>query len=311
LFDLKLEVLGKLNLGTDDEPRTFGEKNATKILDALQRARTAPLSRWIHALAIADVGENIAHVLAKLHRDLDDLANSKLLHLIAKDGKRTLELRELIDQKLVQNSSLKAEAELQQQNIEAEIGRFQTELKQTTGQLGSASLSPNELKRLRKIRDGFKNKIKSRENKLMTIGLSEEIGPVVARSIIDYFDSTSGKKVLRRLHELGIHPVGSFTNQIGSSKASELAGKTFVLTGTLPTLSRDEASELIRKAGGNVSSSVSKKTDFVLAGDEAGSKLDKAKELGVKILSEKKFLDMLGSKPKSEIKDKQMQKELL
>ena len=57
LFDLKLETLGKLNLGTDEEPRTFGEKNATKILEALQRAKTAPLHRWIHALAIADVGE--------------------------------------------------------------------------------------------------------------------------------------------------------------------------------------------------------------------------------------------------------------
>ena len=58
LFDLKLELLGKLNLGTDDEPRMFGEKNATKILDALQRAKTAPLSRWIHALAINKVGKN-------------------------------------------------------------------------------------------------------------------------------------------------------------------------------------------------------------------------------------------------------------
>ena len=69
LFDLKLEVLGKLNLGTDDEPRTFGEKNATKILDALQRAKTAPLSRWIHALAIADVGEATATELAKLSQE--------------------------------------------------------------------------------------------------------------------------------------------------------------------------------------------------------------------------------------------------
>ena len=68
LFDLKLEVLGKLNLGTDDEPRTFGEKNATKILDALQRAKTAPLSRWIHALAIADVGEATAKQLAATPR---------------------------------------------------------------------------------------------------------------------------------------------------------------------------------------------------------------------------------------------------
>ena len=68
---------------------------------------------------------------------------------------------------------------------------------------------------------------------------------------------------------------------------------------------------MIREAGGNVTSSVSKNTDFLLAGEEAGSKLDKAKELGVKILTEKEFLDMLGSKPKSQTTDEQTQKELL
>jgi DNA ligase (NAD+) len=307
LFDLKLEQLGKLNLGTDDEPRVFGEKNATKILDALQRAKTAPLSRWIHALAINDVGENIAHELAKLHRDLDDLANSKLLRLIAEGGKRTLELREEIDQKLAQNPSLKAEAEVQKTNIESEIERFRTELKRATEQLEDANLSPDETERLRKNRSGLKNKIKTRESKLLTVGLSEEIGPVVANSIIDYFDSTSGRNVLRRLHELGIRPVGRFIGQTGVSKASELTGKTFVLTGTLPTLSREEASEFIRKAGGNVSGSVSKKTDFVLAGEEAGSKLDKAKELGVKIISEAEFLKLVGKnqKPLKESQKKQ------
>jgi DNA ligase (NAD+) len=85
---------------------------------------------------------------------------------------------------------------------------------------------------------------------------------------------------------------------------------TFVLTGSLPTISRDEVSALIRDAGGNVTGSVSKNTDYLLAGEEAGSKLDKAKELGVKILSEKEFLDMLGSTPKPRTKDKQAQKEL-
>jgi len=70
---------------------------------------------------------------------------------------------------------------------------------------------------------------------------------------------------------------------------SKIAGKTFVLTGTLPILSRDDAKEMIRKAGGDVSGSVSAKTDYVLAGESAGSKLDKARELGVKIISEDEF----------------------
>jgi DNA ligase (NAD+) len=129
-----------------------------------------------------------------------------------------------------------------------------------------------------------------------------------------FFDSQAGKAILRRLAKLNISPAGGSTLNIdapASSPQQPLAGKTFVLTGTLPTLSRDEASALIRDAGGNVTSSVSKNTDFLLAGEEAGSKLDKAKELGVKILSEKEFLNVLGSKPKSEIKDKQTQKELL
>ena len=74
---------------------------------------------------------------------------------------------------------------------------------------------------------------------------------------------------------------------------ARFAGKTFVLTGTLPTLSRDEASEMIRVRGGKASSSVSRKTDFVLAGEKAGSKLDKAHALGVTVITEAQFLAML------------------
>ena len=86
LFDLKLEQLGKLNLGTDDEPRVFGEKNATKILEALQRAKTAPLNRWIHALAIPDIGEQTAHDLAGFFPNLPSLAESSLLKDAAELG---------------------------------------------------------------------------------------------------------------------------------------------------------------------------------------------------------------------------------
>ena len=92
LFDLKLEQLGKLNLGTDEEPRTLGEKNATKILDALQRAKTAPLARWIFALAISDVGEATAKQLAATHESLEALTDSEVLRDIrdlGAQGKRT------------------------------------------------------------------------------------------------------------------------------------------------------------------------------------------------------------------------------
>jgi len=284
LFNLKLEALGKLNLGTDDEPRTFGEKNATKILDALQRAKTAPLARWILALAISDVGENTALELAKLHQDLDALAGSKLLQLIADEGKKSAELQKEIEQIVSKNPALKAGADLQRKNFEAEIAKFQAEL-QSLESTSAAS----------KDRASLKNKIKTRENRLLSVGLSEEIGPVVARSVIHFFSSGLGKSILKRLKELGIHPVGNMGNEDKVEQSSFL-GKTFVLTGTLPTLTREEATAKIEALGGKVTGSVSKKTDFVLAGAEAGSKLSKAQELGVKILDEAEFLKLASGK---------------
>ncbi len=98
---------------------------------------------------------------------------------------------------------------------------------------------------------------------------------------------------MKRLHELGIRPIENDENQIiAGARASPFLGKTFVLTGTLPTLTREEATAKIEALGGKVSGSVSKKTDFVLAGEEAGSKLTKAQELGVKILNEAEFLKL-------------------
>ena len=104
------------------------------------------------------------------------------------------------------------------------------------------------------------------------------------------FAATTGKIVLARIRELGITPQNEPTG--GAAPAGVFAGKTFVLTGTLPTLTREEATAKIEALGGKVSGSVSKKTDFVLAGEEAGSKLTKAQELGVKILDEAEFLRM-------------------
>ena len=285
LFNLNLEVLGKLNLGTDAEPRTFGEKNATKVLAALQRAKTAPLNRWILALAISGVGENTALELARLHDSLTALADSKLLRLLADGGKKSTELQQEITRILAGNYALQMEAELQRRNLETEIQKLETELRQ---------LSENSTSAQSQQKSSLKNRIKTRESRRLTAGLSDEIGPVVAKNILAYFSSEFGRRVMQRIQEFGIHPTSNAPSlKPAQIHSAPLLGKTLVLTGTLPGLTRDQASALIREAGGSVSSSVSKNTDYLLTGDSAGSKLEKARELGVTILSESDFLKLL------------------
>ena len=131
LFDLKLEQLGKLNLGTDDEPRTFGEKNATKILEALQRAKTAPLHRWIHALAIADVGEATAKQLAATHESLEALADSAVLRDIRDLGAKETERAEISPRSRKnppKNEAEKAAREKRDAELKAEIAEIEARL---------------------------------------------------------------------------------------------------------------------------------------------------------------------------------------
>ena len=242
LFELKVEQLGKLNLGTEENPRIFGEKNATKAIQAIERARTFPLSRWLYALAIPDVGKTTATDLARFHQTIEEVASSKLLrdvlayHETKGDKEATKEIAE------------------------------------------------------RLIKSGFAQPSKSKIDKQGSI--VTEVGPVVAKSVLDFFGSSAGKKMLQRMKQLGVRPK---SEKVSAKKMAELplAGKTFVLTGTLPSMTREEASAKIEALGGHVSGSVSKKTDYVLAGAEAGSKLEKAKELGVPIIDEPTFRKMV------------------
>jgi DNA ligase (NAD+) len=119
---------------------------------------------------------------------------------------------------------------------------------------------------------------------------AEDIGEVIAQSLVNWHGDKRNQKLIERLRAAGLN----FRSELFQprAKAAPFTGKTFVLTGTLPTLKREEAAAKIESLGGKVSGSVSKKTDFVVAGDEAGSKLDKAQKLDVKIIDEKEFLKM-------------------
>jgi len=118
-----------------------------------------------------------------------------------------------------------------------------------------------------------------------------EIGLTMAQSIRDWFDDPGNKRLTERLRDAGVRTEAE--KPARRAEDQKFAGKVFVLTGTLPSMTRDEARSLIEASGGRVTSSVSKKTDFVLAGAEPGSKLDKANELGVKVIDEAEFKKML------------------
>jgi len=245
LFELNIEQLAKLNLGTDEAPRVFGEKNASKAIQAIERAKTAPLSRWLYALAIPDVGKTTATDLARFHETINDVASSPLLRdVVSHNGRKSDKSRD-----------------------------------------GGTKEIADRL-----IKSGFAEPSKSKMDKQR--GIVTQVGPVVAQSVLDFFASSAGKKILQRMKQLGIEPK---SEKVSAKQMAglPLAGKTFVLTGTLPSMTREEASVKIEAVGGHVSSSVSKKTDYVLAGEEAGSKLEKAKKLGVKIIGEKEFRRIL------------------
>jgi len=191
IFELKkgdLEVLER-----------FGEKSTDNLLKSIEKSKEVPLSRFIYALGIRHVGEEMAVTLARKFGSLEKIED------------------------------------VTQEELEA----------------------------------------------------VEDIGPKVAESISEYFSNKDNQKFIKKLLSSGIKI------QKDGIKSRKLEGKSFVLTGSLEKYSRESAKELIRELGGEMSSSVSKNTDYVIAGENPGSKLEKAQELGVKVLDEKEFLEMI------------------
>jgi DNA ligase (NAD+) len=252
LYDVPLGTLATLNLGTAEEPRVFGEKNATKVVAAREAARALPLEKWLYALSVPEVGESTARELGRRHRNFAELADSSLLRAVL----RRAELEDEKERESPNSKKNPPKDEAERERRKARRVAIDAELKQ----LGDGQLA----------------------------GVPSEIGPAVARSALDFFTSEPGRRLLAKLKQLGIEPQGTVM------AAGKFTGKTFVLTGTLPTMKREEAEQKILAAGGKVSGSVSKKTSYVLAGADAGSKLEKARELGVPVIDEAEFVRLVG-----------------
>ena len=238
LFDLEPDSLADLLLdpaqletGTS-KPRRLGEKKAVLITDSLNDSKQSPLSRWIFAMGIPQIGESAAREIARLHHSLGEVASSSILK----------DLAELPDFEELTVSKRK----------------------------------------------------KENHPRLAQYQIESELGPVAAQHIVTFFNSLAGHHVLEKLEALGINPDSDNYDpkkSTAQSLDSPIAGKTFVITGTL-TRPRPEFKQLIEAAGGKVSGSISKNTDFLLAGEKAGSKRSKAESLGVSILSEDELIAM-------------------
>lgn len=280
LFNFTIEQLGALNLGTTDEPRLFGEKNAAKIIRALDRARTLPLARWLNALAINEVGDRTAFELAGTFADFDAMLDSTAVRDVAELG----ELRRVIEEnKIPKGGELSAEEKNQRRARQQEAKEQATVIGQRLREGGFAQPAGGKA---------------AKDWQVVTT-----IGPVTARSLIEWVESDYGRQVLERLTQLGISPKGSAPH--ASESSDTLAGKSFVLTGTLSSMTRGEATECIRARGGNVMGSVSKKTGFVVAGENPGSKIEEARALGVPILDEAHFTKLLAAE--TEIRPEQVE----
>ncbi len=203
----------------------MAEKSAGNLVQAIEDSRKRPLARFIYALGIYHVGEEVARILARHFGSIQTFMEADWDALIEEKDR-----------------------------VQKENARRRT-----------------------------------REEPLLEAVLPG-IGPEIMRSIANFFAQTHNREVVSALLRAGITPAGSTPPERRASKA---AGMTFVLTGTLPNLARDEAAARIEAAGGRVTGSVSKKTTYVVAGADPGSKYDKARELGIPVLTEQDLLKLL------------------
>jgi DNA ligase (NAD+) len=230
----------------------------------------------------------ILHFAQRRALDIEGLGDKLVDQLV--DGGLIRALPELYSLGLAKLSALDRMGEKSAVNLLAGLARSKrTTLARFLYGLGMRHVGETTAKDLAKHFGGIDRVMNASLEQLLEVN---DVGPVVAQSIRTFFDQGHNREVVEQLRAAGL----TWDESEGTAAdvvPKLLAGKTFVLTGTLPTLSRDDAKDHIEAAGGKVSGSVSKKTDFVVAGAEAGSKLEKARELDVPVLDEAALLDLL------------------
>ena len=223
----------------------------------------------------------ILHFAQRRALDIEGLGDKLVDQLVDAGIVRTLP--ELYTLGLAKLAALERMGEKSAANLLAGLAKSKdTTLARFLYGLGIRHVGETTAKDLAKHFGGIDRVMEANAEQLLEVN---DVGPVVAQSIRTFFDQSHNREVVEQLRAVGVH-WAEHDGRHADAAPKPLAGKTLVLTGTLTTLSRDEAKDLIEAAGGKVSGSVSKKTHYVIAGEEAGGKLDKARELGVAVLDE-------------------------
>jgi len=256
---------------------------------AIERPEDEAIARCTGGLYCpAQRKEALLHFASRRAMDIEGLGDKLVQQLV--DANAVTTPADLYGLGLDRLAGLERMGEKSANNLLAAIQKSkQTTLARFIFALGIRNVGETTAKDLARHFGGLDALMAADDERLQQV---QDVGPVVAASIVRFFAECHNRDVIRALRTAGLVWAEGVSR---TPVASAIAGRTFVLTGTLPDLSRDQAKEMIEARGGKVSGSVSKKTDFVVAGSEAGSKLDQAQQLGVKILDQNQLMELLKS----------------
>jgi DNA ligase (NAD+) len=244
-------------------------------------------SRCINTNCPARLKESIRHFALRAVMDIDGLGDALVDQLVDKGLVRSV--ADLYQLKLEQLVELERMAEKSASKVLANIDASrQRALPRVLNGLGIPFVGERTAQILAETFGSLDEIASADMEKLQT---ADEVGPKVAHSIYTFFREPRNRELVERLRAEGLQ----FHHEVKKKRGGPLEGKTLVLTGTLPSLTREEATRLIEAAGGKVTGSVSKKTDYVVAGEEAGSKLAKARDLGIRVIGEGELREIAGA----------------
>src|SRR6266446_2792194 len=244
--------------------------------------------RCVNAACPAKRKESLLHFAGRHAMNIDGLGEKIVDQLV--DKGLVKDVADLYSLKLEDLAALERMAEKSAQNLLDEIeASKKNSLARLIYALGIQFVGERTAQLLAEHFSSLEELAAAKEEQLIEV---PEVGPKVAASIAEFFSEPANLKLIKKLNKAGVHP----TAEKRKVKSDKLAGKSFVFTGGLANRSREEAGEIVQQHGGRVSGTVSKKTDYVVVGTDPGSKYEKAKELGVKILSEGEFEKLVGAK---------------